>query len=127
MQYVRTPDERFENLPDYPFQPNYLDVDDTEGGKLRLHYVDEGPRDGDVVLLMHGQPVWSYLYRYMIPLLVDKGFRQYFTGLLVCIATTLQIKTLFFIYLTNCGSVGGFNIIVEDLEFRLCIHLSFIR
>ena len=75
MQFKRTPDERFENLVDYPFQPNYLEVDDTEGGKLRIHYLDEGARDGDVVLLMHGQPVWSYLYRYMIPLLVDAGFR----------------------------------------------------
>lgn len=75
MEYLRTPDENFQNLPDYPFAPNYLEVDDTEGGKLRLHYLDEGPRDGSVVLLMHGQPVWSYLYRFMIPLLVDQGYR----------------------------------------------------
>ena len=75
MQFKRTPDERFENLVDYSFQPHYLEVDDTEGGKLRIHYLDEGPSDGDVVLLMHGQPVWSYLYRHMIPLLVDAGFR----------------------------------------------------
>jgi len=75
MKILRTPDERFENLPDYPFSPNYLTVDDTEGGEIRIHYVDEGPADGPVVLLLHGQPVWSYLYRFMIPLLVDKGFR----------------------------------------------------
>lgn len=75
MKTLRTPDERFDNLPDYPFAPNYLKVDDTEGGELRIHYLDEGPADGPVVLLMHGQPVWSYLYRFMIPLLVDKGFR----------------------------------------------------
>ncbi len=75
MEFTRTPDERFENLVDYPFQPNYLEVDDTEGGKLRIHYLDEGPSGGDVVLLMHGQPVWSYLYRHMIPPLVDAGFR----------------------------------------------------
>jgi haloalkane dehalogenase len=75
MNYKRTPDERFKNLVDYPFQPHYLEVDDTEGGKLRIHYLDEGPSDGDVVLLMHGQPVWSYLYRHMIPPLVDAGFR----------------------------------------------------
>ncbi|MFK7976724.1 MAG: haloalkane dehalogenase [Halioglobus sp.] len=75
MHFERTPDDRFQNLKDYAFTPHYLQVDDTEGGTLRLHYLDEGPADGPVVLLMHGQPVWSYLYRYMIPLLVDRGFR----------------------------------------------------
>ena len=75
MKILRTPDEQFENLQDYPFSPNYLTVDDTEGGELRVHYLDEGPADGPVVLLIHGQPVWSYLYRFMIPLLVEKGFR----------------------------------------------------
>ena len=75
MEYVRTPDERFENLAGYPYAPNYLQVDDTEGGTLRVHYLDEGPADGDVVLLLHGQPAWSYLYRHMIPPLVEAGFR----------------------------------------------------
>lgn len=75
MKFKRTPDERFRNLADYPFQPNYLEIDDTEGGKLRLHYLDEGASDDDVVLLLHGQPAWSYLYRNMIPPLVDAGFR----------------------------------------------------
>ena len=75
MEYRRTPDERFENLKDYPFAPNYAQVDDTEGGQLRIHYLDEGPADGDVVLLIHGQPAWSYLYRFMIPPLVEAGFR----------------------------------------------------
>ena len=75
MEFKRTTNERFGNLEDYPFQPNYLSVDDTEGGQLRIHYLDEGPADGDVVLLLHGQPAWSYLYRHMIPLLVDAGFR----------------------------------------------------
>ena len=75
MEFKRTPDERFHGLVDYPFQPNYLQVDDTEGGELRIHYLDEGPSDGDVVLLLHGQPAWSYLYRHMIPPLVEAGFR----------------------------------------------------
>jgi len=75
MEFKRTPDERFGNLQDYPFEPNYLSIDDTEGGQLRIHYLDEGPADGDVVLLLHGQPAWSYLYRHMIPPLVEAGFR----------------------------------------------------
>jgi haloalkane dehalogenase len=75
MQYKRTPDERFEDLADYAFEPNYLQIADTEEGELRLHYLDEGPAGGPIVLLMHGQPAWSYLYRYMIPPLVEAGFR----------------------------------------------------
>ncbi len=75
MQYQRTPDERFDGLPGYPFEPNYVQVADGEGGELRVHFVDEGPRDGQVVLLLHGQPAWSYLYRFMIPPLVEAGFR----------------------------------------------------
>ena len=70
MKTLRTPDARFENLPDYPFQPNYVDVDG-----MRMHYVDEGPRDGEVVLLLHGEPSWSYLYRSMIPPLKLAGLR----------------------------------------------------
>ncbi len=75
MEYKRTPDERFDNLADYPFNPHYLNIADGEGGELRLHYLDEGPSDGPIVLLMHGQPAWSYLYRFMIPPLVAAGFR----------------------------------------------------
>ncbi len=75
MKYVRTPDERFDNLPDYPFVPHYLQVDDTEGGELRVHYLDEGPGHADPVLLMHGEPSWCFLYRKMIPILVAAGHR----------------------------------------------------
>lgn len=70
----RTPDKRFEDLKDYPFAPNYVEVD-SKLGKLRLHYVDVGPRDADPILLMHGEPSWSYLYRKMIPPLVAEGHR----------------------------------------------------
>ena len=75
MKALRTPDERFTNLRDYPFAPNYLEVDDTEGGKLRVHYLDEGPSDANPVLCMHGEPTWSYLYRHMIPLFTSAGHR----------------------------------------------------
>jgi len=75
MQTLRTPDERFADLPDFPYAPRYVGVDDGEGGRLRVAYVDEGPADGETVLLMHGEPTWSLLYRRMIPVLVDAGLR----------------------------------------------------
>lgn len=75
MEFLRTPDACFANLPDYDFAPHYLMVDDTEGGQLRVHYLDEGPADAAPVLLMHGEPSWSYLYRKMVPILVAAGHR----------------------------------------------------
>lgn len=75
MDVLRTPDERFAGLPGYDFAPHYVEVPDGEGGALRVHYVDEGPRDGEVVLLLHGEPSWSYLYRTMIPVLTASGYR----------------------------------------------------
>lgn len=67
---LRTPEERFADLPGYPFAPHYLSLDG-----IRLHYVDEGPITGETVLLLHGEPTWSYLYRKMIPILADAGLR----------------------------------------------------
>lgn len=67
---LRTPDERFANLDGYPFEPHYAEIDG-----YRVHYLDEGPRDGEVVLLLHGEPTWSYLYRKMIPTLTEAGLR----------------------------------------------------
>ena len=75
MKVLRTPEARFENLKDWPFAPHYDEIHDAEGDWLRLHYVDEGPRDGPVVLLMHGEPSWAYLYRHIIPPLVALGCR----------------------------------------------------
>ena len=75
MQTLRTPDERFANLPGYPYEPHYTDIADGDGGTLRIHHIDEGPSDGPIVLCMHGQPTWSYLYRKMIPVLAADGLR----------------------------------------------------
>jgi len=77
----RTPDARFAGLPDYPFEPHYLAIDagDGTGSRLRVHYLDERPdpadASGETVLLLHGEPTWSYLYRYVIPPLVAAGYR----------------------------------------------------
>ena len=69
-EILRTPQERFSNLPDFPYEPRF-----TELGRLRVAHIDEGKRDAPVVLLMHGEPSWSFLYRKMIPILVSAGYR----------------------------------------------------
>ncbi|MFZ4689535.1 MAG: haloalkane dehalogenase [Polymorphobacter sp.] len=75
MRVLRTPDSAFEGLAEYPFAPRWSVVADARLGPLRMHYLDEGPDDGPSILLLHGEPSWSYLYRRMIPLLVGAGFR----------------------------------------------------
>ncbi len=75
MKTLRTPDARFASLPGYPFVPHYVEIPDGDGGRLRVHYVDEGPRGATPVVLFHGEPTWSYLYRKMIPGLVARGYR----------------------------------------------------
>jgi len=75
MSVLRTPDERFENIPDFAYQPNYLEIEDSELGNLRLAYIDEGPKDAATILCMHGEPSWSFLYRKMIPLFLEAGYR----------------------------------------------------
>jgi haloalkane dehalogenase len=75
VKLLRTPDDRFASLPGFAFAPHYAEVPDGDGATLRVHYVDEGPRSGPPALLMHGEPSWSFLYRHMIPVLVDGGLR----------------------------------------------------
>ena len=70
MGYFRTSEDRFDRLKDYPFEPHYVQING-----LRMHYVDEGPRDGWPVLMLHGEPTWSYLYRHMIPACASAGYR----------------------------------------------------
>ena len=75
MDILRTPDDRFDDLGDWPFEPRYAEVIDEAGPPLRLHYIDEGPADAPPVLLMHGEPTWAYLYRKIIPELAARGWR----------------------------------------------------
>jgi haloalkane dehalogenase len=75
MQTVRTPGDRFDNLPEFPYAPRYCDVPDDDGGVLRVAWVQDGPENADPVLMLHGEPSWSYLYRKMIPILVAAGHR----------------------------------------------------
>ncbi len=75
MEVLRTPDSRFADLPGFGFEPHYADVPDQDGGTLRMHYLDEGDPEGPVVLLLHGEPSWCYLYRHMIPVLGKAGLR----------------------------------------------------
>jgi haloalkane dehalogenase len=76
MDLLRTPDECFADLPGYPFAPHWVEVPTGDGDQtLRMHVVDEGPAGAPVVLLLHGEPTWSFLYRHMIPVLVDAGLR----------------------------------------------------
>jgi len=75
MEVLRTPEERFKDIPDYPFEPLYVEVPDGEGGSLRIHYVDENPGGNETILLLHGEPSWSFLYRKMIPVFVKAGYQ----------------------------------------------------
>ncbi len=75
MEVLRTPDERFEDLPDWDFAPHYRSVTAADGTELRFHFVDEGPRDAAPILLLHGNPSWSYLHRHMVRGLADLGHR----------------------------------------------------
>jgi haloalkane dehalogenase len=75
MKTLRTPDERFDDLPEFPYSPRYYDLADDEGGSLRVAWVQDGPDGADPVLMLHGEPSWSFLYRRMIPVLVAAGHR----------------------------------------------------
>jgi haloalkane dehalogenase len=72
---LRTPDSRFAALTDFPFEPHYTEIEDPDLGSLRVHYLDEGPRDGEIIVLLHGQATWSYSFRKFIPALTAAGYR----------------------------------------------------
>jgi haloalkane dehalogenase len=106
METLRTPDERFANLPGYPFAPHYVEIPSGDGGRLRVHYLDEGSPDGPVVLLLHGEPSWSFLYRTMIPVLAGAGLR--------CIAPDLV-------------GFGRSDKPVERTEYTYVRHVEWLR
>ena len=110
MEYVRTPDARFENLPGYDFEPNYVEV---EG--LRMHYVDEGPKDGEVILLLHGQPAWSYLYRKMIKGLAQQGYRCIAPDLMGMGKSDKPIKESFHTFDKHCELTLAF---IDSLQLK---------
>jgi len=110
MKALRTPEARFENLPGYPFSPNYVEIDG-----LRMHYVDEGPRDGAVVLLLHGEPSWSYLYRFMIPILAGRGHRVVAPDLVGFGKSDKPADRAVFSYAGHVAWLRGF---VEALDLR---------
>jgi haloalkane dehalogenase len=84
MKILRTPEAQFANLPDFPWPPHYMTVQDEDGTDIRIHYIDEGPRDAPPILLMHGNPTWAYLYRHMIPGLLATGRRVIAVDLVGC-------------------------------------------
>jgi haloalkane dehalogenase len=91
MEVLRTPDERFNDLKEYPFEPHYTNIKTHDGTTLRIHHIDEGPKDGPILLAMHGQPVWSYLYARMIPFLVKAGIRVIAPDFQVMVNQTNQL------------------------------------
>ena len=110
MQALRTPDSRFTSLPDYDFEPKYVEVDG-----MRMHYVDEGPADAEPVLLLHGEPSWSYLYRKMIPPLAAAGLRVIAPDLIGFGKSDKPTRKSDYNYATHVAWMKGF---VEQLELR---------
>ena len=94
MQTLRTPDDRFTDLPEFPYTPRYSEVSDDDGGSLRMAWVEEGPHDADAVLMLHGEPSWSFLYRKMIPVLTAAGYRVVCPDLVGCRRSVPHLQRL---------------------------------
>jgi haloalkane dehalogenase len=110
MKALRTPESRFDNLPGYDFAPHYVDIDG-----LRMHYIDEGPADADPILLLHGEPSWSYLYRKMIPPLVAAGHRVIAPDLIGFGKSDKPVSIDTFSY---AGHVEWMRQFIESLDLR---------
>src|SRR3954452_9884986 len=94
MEILRTPEKRFAGLPDFPYEPRYVEVD----GGLRVAYVEDGPSDGEPVLLLHGEPSWSFLYRRMIPVLAGAGLRVVAPDLVGCARSDKPVERADYTY-----------------------------
>ena len=108
MKILRTPDNRFSNLLDYPFKPNYIQL-----GDIRIHYVDEGESSEEVVLLIHGEPTWSYLYRKMVPIVSESGYRVIVPDLVGCGKSDKPINQEDYTYEKHVGWISSF---IESLD-----------
>ncbi|MCR9279742.1 MAG: haloalkane dehalogenase [Pseudomonadaceae bacterium] len=106
MEFLRTPDSAFAELPGYPFEPNYVAIPSGDGSDLRMHYVDEG--EGETVLCLHGQPSWSYLYRKMIPLLTQAGYRVIAPDLIGFGRSDKPLKRSDYTYAAHVGWLTAF-------------------
>ena len=112
MEFIETPEERFLGLKDYPFEPHYHTIE-PEG--LRMHYVDEGPRDAAPVLMLHGEPSWSYLYRFMIPPCAAAGHRVIAPDLVGFGRSSKPTRLEDYTYERHCDWLRSF---IEALDLR---------
>ena len=110
MKILRTPDNRFSNLLDYPFKPNYIQL-----GDIRIHYVDEGESSKEVVLLIHGEPTWSYLYRKMVPIVSESGHRVIVPDLVGFGKSDKPINQEDYTYEKHVGWISSF---IESLDLK---------
>jgi haloalkane dehalogenase len=138
MKMLRTPDECFENLPGFDYEPHYVTIQDDDGTDIRIHYLDEGPRDAQPILLMHGNPSWSYIYRKMIPGLLASGRRVIAVDLVGCGRSDKPAKKKYYtlarhvdwiekwllamdlnnitLFCQDWGGVIGLNVLVDNQE-----------
>ncbi len=110
MKILRTPDNRFSNLLDYPFKPNYIQL-----GDIRIHYLDEGESSKEVVLLIHGEPTWSYLYRKMVPIVSESGYRVIVPDLVGFGKSDKPINQEDYTYEKHVGWISSF---IESLDLK---------
>ena len=137
----RTPDERFSNLPDFNFKPHYKDING-----YRVHYLDEGPANGETILLLHGEPTWSFLYRKMIPVLTKAGFRcivpdligfgrsdkpaqmethtyKFHVDTVTALVKALKLKNVTF-FGQDWGGLIGLRVVAENESLFACVVIS---